>query len=98
MAPHTLSKAWKSIADSMGLVGTQGRRPTFHDLRHTFATYAISEGIDVKTVSSILGHSSAAMTLNIYASADPASKRAAVETIGNVMDRRLSKHELASLA
>ena len=94
MAPHTLSKGWKSIADSMGLVGTQGRRPTFHDLRHTFATYAISEGIDVKTVSSILGHSSAAMTLNIYASADPSSKRAAVETIDSVMGRRLSRKEL----
>ena len=59
----------------MGLVGTQGRRPTFHDLRHTFATYAISECMDVKTVSSILGHTSAAMTLNIYASADPSLKR-----------------------
>ena len=98
MAPHTLSKGWKSIADSMGLVGTQGRRPTFHDLRHTFATYAISEGIDVKTVSSILGHSSAAMTLNIYASADPSSKRAAVETIDSVMGRRLTKKELERYA
>ena len=98
MAPHTLSKGWKSIADSMGLVGTQGRRPTFHDLRHTFATYAISEGIDVKTVRSILGHSSAAMTLNIYASADPSSKRAAVETIDSVMGRRLTKKELERYA
>jgi hypothetical protein len=72
----------------MGLVGTQGRVPTFHDLRHTFATYAIAEGVDVKTVSSILGHSNAAMTLNIYASADPESKRAAAETIDEVMGKR----------
>ena len=30
----------------MGLVGTQGRVPTFHDPRHTFATYSIAETID----------------------------------------------------
>jgi len=73
------------------LVGTQGRVPTFHDLRHTFATAAIAEGVDVKTVSSILGHTNAAMTLNVYASADPAAKRAAAKTIGEIMGRRPEK-------
>lgn len=38
----------------------------FHDLRHTFATLAIQSGVDVKTVSSILGHYSAGFTLDIY--------------------------------
>lgn len=52
----------------------------------------------MKTVSSILGHSSASMTLNIYASADPASKRAAVATIDDVMGRKLTKKELESFA
>ena len=31
----------------------------FHDLRHTFATLALQNGVDVKTVSCILGHFSA---------------------------------------
>lgn len=92
-----LSRGWKTLSDSMGLVGTQGRRPTFHDLRHTFATYAIAEGVDVKTVSSILGHSNAAMTLNIYASADTDAKLAAASTIEDVMERRLSPEELGEL-
>jgi integrase len=35
MKPHGLWRPWKALADSMGLVGTQGRRPTFHDLRNT---------------------------------------------------------------
>ena len=35
----------------------------FHDLRHTFATMALQNGVDVKTVSSILGHFSAGFTL-----------------------------------
>ena len=30
--------------------------PRFHDLRHTFATTALQNGVDVKTVSSMLGH------------------------------------------
>lgn len=88
LAPHSVWRQWKALASSMGLVGTQGRTPTFHDLRHTFATYAIANGVDVKTVSSILGHANAAMTLNIYASADPNSKRAAAETIEKVMAKR----------
>lgn len=88
MAPHALWEAWKAIAGSLGLVGTQGKVPTFHDLRHTFATAAISEGVDVKSVSSILGHTNAAMTLNIYASADPDAKRRAAETVSEAMERK----------
>lgn len=39
----------------------------FHALRHTFATRAIELGMDVKTLSEILGHSNAMITLNRYA-------------------------------
>ncbi len=38
----------------------------FHDLRHTFATLALQNGMDVKTLSAMLGHVSAATTLDIY--------------------------------
>ena len=38
----------------------------FHQLRHTFATRCIESGADIKTVSNLLGHSSAKMTLDIY--------------------------------
>ena len=37
----------------------------FHDLRHTFATLALQNGMDVKTLSAMLGHVSAATTLDI---------------------------------
>lgn len=41
----------------------------FHALRHTFSSRALEVGMDYKTLSEILGHSSAAITLDIYAHA-----------------------------
>ena len=38
----------------------------FHDLRHTFATHALASGVDIKTLSGILGHTRAAFTLDTY--------------------------------
>ena len=81
MRPHYLSTRWRRVADALELVGTQGRRPTFHDLRHSYATAAIAHGVDVKTVSSSMGHANAAMTLNTYASADPDAKRRGAEAV-----------------
>ena len=42
-------------------------RTTPHDLRHTAASLAVSAGAKVKAVQKLLGHASAAMTLDIYA-------------------------------
>jgi integrase len=42
-------------------------RVTVHDLRHTAASLAISAGANVKVVQRMLGHASAAMTLDVYA-------------------------------
>ena len=40
---------------------------TRHDLRHTAASLAVSAGANVKAVQRMLGHASAAMTLDVYA-------------------------------
>jgi integrase len=42
-------------------------RVTPHDLRHTAASLAVSAGANVKAVQRMLGHASAAMTLDVYA-------------------------------
>ena len=75
MHPVLLSKSWKTLSESFGLIGTQGRAVTFHDLRHSYATRAIAQGADVKSVAANLGHADAHVTLNIYADADKESKR-----------------------
>ena len=41
-------------------------RPTFHDLRHCYATWLISEGVPVHVVQAVMGHEQASTTLNRY--------------------------------
>ncbi|MSB22534.1 tyrosine-type recombinase/integrase [Flavonifractor plautii] len=38
----------------------------FHGLHHTFATHALASGVDVKTLSGILGHTRSAFTQDTY--------------------------------
>lgn len=81
MHPKYLYRAWLRRRDRLELVGTQGTPPTFHDLRHTFATAAVAGGMDIKSISSIMGHADASMTLNIYASADADAKRRTMDAV-----------------
>jgi integrase len=53
----------------------------FHDLRHTFATLALSRGADVKTISHMLGHSSIRTTLDIYAHVLPQAQEDALKKL-----------------
>ena len=57
----------------------------FHDLRHTFATLALQNGVDVKTVSSMLGHYDAGFTLRTYTHVTRQMQQKAAEKIGNFM-------------
>ena len=85
---NLLGKEWHVLAETFDLVGTKGRLCTFHDIRHTFATVAVAEKLDVKTIASYLGHSDASMTLRIYADADENAKRAAADTMGKAYGRQ----------
>lgn len=57
----------------------------FHDLRHTFATLALQNGVDIKTVSGMLGHYSAGFTLDTYAHVTTAAQKEAANTMGSVL-------------
>ena len=62
-------------------------RIRFHDLRHTFATLALQNGVDVKTVSGMLGHYSAGFTLDTYAHVTTAAQKEAARAMGKVLAR-----------
>lgn len=57
----------------------------FHSLRHTFATRAIECGMDVKTLSEILGHKNPAVTLNRYAHSLLEHKQAMMNRLGKLL-------------
>ena len=60
--PDSVVNLHKKILKDAGLLHNR-----FLDLRHTFATTALQNGVDVKTVSSMLGHYDAGFTLRTYA-------------------------------
>lgn len=55
-----------------------------HSLRHTFGSYLILKGTDVKTVSELLGHSSIEVTLNIYIHIINAQKAASIKLFDDI--------------
>ncbi|MFI3327063.1 MAG: site-specific integrase [Clostridia bacterium] len=57
----------------------------FHDLRHTFATLALQNGVDIKTVSSILGHFSAGFTLDTYTHVTTTAQLNAANTMSGIL-------------
>lgn len=60
---------------------TDWPRPTMHDLRHTAASLSISAGANVKAVQTMLGHKSAALTLDTYADLFPDDLEAVAEAL-----------------
>ena len=61
----------------------------FHDLRHTFATASLEHGMDIKTLSTIIGHVSTSTTLNVYAHVTDEMRKTAAAKI----DRGIAKSE-----
>ncbi len=57
----------------------------FHDLRHTFATLALQNGVDVKTLSHMLGHYSSGFTLDTYTHVTTKMQEEAAEKMGSFM-------------
>ena len=81
-SPDAVSRINRKLLKSTGIE----EHVRFHDLRHTFATMAISSGVDVKTLSSMLGHYSAGFTLDTYTHITNDMQRGAAEKIGGFME------------
>lgn len=66
----------------------EGITEGFHDLRHTVATLALQNGVEIKTVSGMLGHFSAGFTLDTYAHVTTSAQKEAAQTMGNVLNMK----------
>lgn len=82
MRPSSVSRRFARMARDVGL--PRGAR--FHMLRHTHATWCLSHGVDLKTVSLRLGHADETTTLRAYAHALPGSDSAAAETFSAALE------------
>ena len=80
--PDSVVKLHEKILKDTGLEHIR-----FHDLRHTFATLALQNGVDIKTVSSMLGHYDAGFTLRTYTHATRQMQDQAAETMGSFMSQ-----------
>ena len=58
----------------------------FHDLRHTFATHALTGGVDAKSLSSILGHTNASFTVDTYTHVTTDMQKNASEVVGRFLE------------
>ena len=75
-SPRTFEYRYKKVLKACGI-----NQINFHALRHTFATRCIERGVDVKSLSEILGHADVSITLNTYVHSSLELKRIQLEKI-----------------
>ena len=76
LAPASLARSWERIRKSASLTSLR-----MHDLRHSFASVAVAEGIDLKVVGKLLGHCDLGTTEG-YAHLEPPAIKAASQRVG----------------
>lgn len=75
MEPRTMQYRFQKFLKELGI-----SHRNFHILRHSFATRCIDCGMDIKSLSEILGHANVQVTLQMYVHPSMDSKRSALET------------------
>lgn len=89
--PRTYRKFYNKFMKESGVEPIK-----FHALRHTFASINIENGVDVKTISDILGHSDIAITLKTYTHTTQKAKERAIEKFNNMFKTKEEKIEFTS--
>ncbi len=84
MSPDSVLHMLQRVLKRAGL-----ERIRFHDLRHTFSVLALQNGVDVKTLSAMLGHYSAGFTLDTYAHVTTSMQKQAANAVGNFLSGTL---------
>lgn len=76
ISPRTYDYRYHRILEECGINSVN-----YHTLRHTFATRCIEAGVDVKSLSEILGHANVGVTLNTYVHSSMDMKRSQLEKL-----------------
>ncbi len=76
VSPRTYDYRYHKLLETCGIPPIN-----YHALRHTFATRCIQAGVDVKSLSEILGHSNVGITLNTYVHSSMEMKRSQIEKL-----------------
>ncbi|MGI6308449.1 MAG: tyrosine-type recombinase/integrase [Dethiobacteria bacterium] len=79
ICPRAFTRVFERLIKKVGL------DVTFHGLRHTFATIALEQGVNVKTIQETLGHHSSAFTMDVYSSVTAKMKREAADKVGDLL-------------
>lgn len=74
--PRTFESHFHKLIDACGI-----KQTNFHVIRHTFATRCIEAGVDIKSLSEILGHSDISITLRTYVHSSIETKRSQLEKL-----------------
>ena len=82
MSVRSYQRSFELLVDKLGI-----SKLSFHAQRHTFATRALESGMDIKTLSEILGHKSATVTLNRYAHSLMEHKQNAMDKFGTLFTK-----------
>ena len=93
ISPSSAYKHLKIILKNAGLPDIR-----FHDLRHTFATHALTSGVDAKTLSGILGHTNASFTLDTYTHVTTDMQKRASDIVENFVEDIFGKAFFESAA
>ena len=84
MSPDSVLHMLQRVLKRAGL-----ERIRFHDLRHTFSVLALQNGVDVKTLSAMLGHYSAGFTLDTYTHVTTSMQKQAANAVGSILSGTL---------
>ncbi len=82
ISPRTYEYRYHKVLDDCGISPIN-----YHALRHTFATRCIEVGVDIKSLSEILGHSNVSITLNTYVHPSMNEKRSQLEKLSLCLER-----------
>jgi integrase len=86
--PNYLYKHFKKIMTKLGLPAMR-----VHDLRHSFATFLLLKGVDIKIVAAILGHKREDFTRHTYEHILPAMQQQGTDAVNGLIKKAREKKE-----